>query len=119
MSEKSLTPRLALFAAIAASPAAPKPDSIFEFRVHAALTIAAYSFARMDLDPKVSTMGAAAEIATQSTQLQANRNAVANGMEAQITNDVPNLTKKPLFSAMLQNGAQPRSGTFTSTLGDL
>jgi hypothetical protein len=98
---------------------APNPNAILEFGVHAALTIATYRIARMDLNPKVSTMGAAAEVATQSTHIQADGNAVANGMEAQGTKDVPSLTQNPLFYAMLQNGAQPRSGTFTSTLGDL
>jgi hypothetical protein len=48
-----------------------------------------------------------------------NSNTLTHGTEAQVTNDVPNVTQNLLFHAMLQNGVQPHIGTTTSTLGDL
>jgi hypothetical protein len=38
---------------------------------------------------------------------------------AQVINEVPNVTRNLLFYAILQNGAQSRNQTSTSTLGDL
>jgi hypothetical protein len=39
--------------------------------------------------------------------------------DAQVIDDVPNVTQNLLFYAMLQNGVQPRNETSTNTLGDL
>jgi hypothetical protein len=56
---------------------------------------------------------------TQAAQIQAGSSAVTNATDAQVINDVPNVTQNPLFYAILQNGLQPRNETSTSTLGDL
>jgi hypothetical protein len=64
-------------------------------------------------------VGATVVVAAQAAQIQADSSAVTNATDAQVINDVPNVTQNPLFYAMLQNGVQPRNETSTSTLGDL
>ena len=44
---------------------------------------------------------------------------VTSATDAQVINDVPNVTQNPLFYAIPQNGVRPRNETSTSTLGDL
>jgi hypothetical protein len=83
------------------------------------LAIATDQTARVDVNLKVGTVGATVRVAAQAAQIQADSSAVTNATDAQIINDVPNVKQNPLFYAMLQNGVQPRSGTSTSTLGDL
>jgi hypothetical protein len=83
------------------------------------LAIATGQTARVDVNLKVGTVGATVEVAAHAAQIQADSSAVTNATDAQVINDVPNVTENPLFYAMLQNGVQPRSETSTSTLGDL
>jgi trimeric autotransporter adhesin len=93
------------------------------------LAIATGQTARVDVNLKVGTAGATVEVAAQAAQIQATQiqatqnqadsSAVTNATDAQVINDVPNVTQNPLFYAMLQNGVQPRNETSTSTLGDL
>jgi hypothetical protein len=88
------------------------------------LAIATDQTARVDVNLKVGTVGgseapATVEVAAQAAQIQADSSAVTNATDAQVINDVPNVTQIPLFYAMLQNGVQPRNETSTSTLGDL
>jgi hypothetical protein len=64
-------------------------------------------------------VGATVVVAAQAAQIQRDSSAVTNATDAQVINDVPNVTQIPLFYAMLQNGVQPRNETSTSTLGDL
>jgi trimeric autotransporter adhesin len=54
-----------------------------------------------------------------TNQNQADSSAVTNATDAQVINDVPDVTQNPLFYVMLQNCIQPRNETSTSTLGDL
>jgi hypothetical protein len=54
-----------------------------------------------------------------TNQNQADSSAVTNATDAQVINDVPNVTQNPFFYAMLQNGVQPGNETSTSNLGDL
>ena len=68
----------------------------------------------LNLVPGMYRVGAA-----QAAQIQTDGSAVTNATDAQVINDVPNVTQNPLFYAMLQNGVQPRNETSTSTLGDL
>ena len=111
MSEKTLTLRLALFAAIVASydgvPAnfapgnlvnlAPSPDSISGFRMRARLAISTDQTTRVDVNLKVGTVGATVEVVAQAGQIQADSSAVTNATDAQIINDVPNVAQDPLF----------------------
>jgi hypothetical protein len=89
------------------------------------LAIATDQTARVDVNLKVGTVGgsetpATVEVAAQAAaQIQADSSAVTNATDAQVIDDVPNVTQIPLFYAMLQNGVQPRNETSTSTLGDL
>lgn len=82
------------------------------------LAIATDQTARVDVNLKVGTVGATVEVAAQAAQIQADSSAVTNATDAQVINDVPNVTQNPLFYAMLQNGVQLRNETSTSTLGD-
>ena len=72
--------------------------------------------ASVDVNLNVGTAGATAEVAAQ---IQPNSSAVTNATDAQVINNVPNVTQNPLFYATLQNSVQPRNETSTSTLGDL
>ena len=72
--------------------------------------------ASVDVNLNVGTAGATAEVAAQ---IQPNSSAVTNATDAQVVNNVPNVTQNPLFYATLQNSVQPRNETSTSTLGDL
>jgi hypothetical protein len=83
------------------------------------LAIATGQTARVDVNLKAGTVGATVEVAPQAAQIQADSSAVTNATDAQVINNVPNMTQNPLFYAMLQNGVQPRNETSTSTLGDL
>jgi len=83
------------------------------------LAIATDRTARVDVNLKAGTVRATVEVAAQAAQIQADSSAVTNATDAQVVNDVPNVTQNPLFYAMLQNGVQPRNETSTSTLGDL
>jgi hypothetical protein len=88
------------------------------------LAIATDQTARVDVNLKVGTVGgsetpATVEVAAQAAQIQADSSAVTNATDAQVIDDVTNVTQIPLFYAMLQNGVQPRNETSTSTLGDL
>ncbi len=98
---------------------APIPDSTSEFRVEAELATAAGEATRLDVNLKVGTVGATVEVAAQAAQIRDDSSAVTNATDAQVINDVPNVTQNALFCAMLQNGVQPRNETSTSTLGDL
>jgi hypothetical protein len=131
MSEKTLTLRRAVLAAVVASyggvPAnftsgnlvkiAPSPDPISGFRMQARLATSIDLTTRVDVNPRVGTVGAT-EVAAQNKQIRADSSAVANAQDAQVINDVPKVAQDPLFCAMLQNGVQPRSETSTSTIGD-
>jgi hypothetical protein len=75
--------------------------------------------ARVDVNLKAGTVRATVEVAAQAAQIQADSSAVTNAADAQVIDDVPNVTQNPLFYAMLQNGVQPRNETSTNTLGDL
>ena len=75
--------------------------------------------ASVDVNLNVGTAGATAEVAAQAAQIQPNSSAVTNATDAQVINNVPNVTQNPLFYATLQNSVQPRNETSTSTLGDL
>ena len=132
MSEKTLTLRRAVLAAIVASyggvPAnftsgnlvniAPSPDPISGFRMQARVAISIDLTTPVDVNPKVGAVGATVEDAAQNKQNQADSSAVANAKYAQVINDVPKVAQDPLFCAMLQNGVQPRCETSTSTIGD-
>jgi hypothetical protein len=88
------------------------------------LAIATGQTARVNVNLKAGTVRATVEVAAQaaqiqSVQMQADSSAVTNATDAQVINDIPNVTQNPLFYAMLQNGVQPRNETSTSTLGDL
>jgi hypothetical protein len=83
------------------------------------LAIATGQTARVDVNLKVGTVGATVEVAAQAAQIQADSSAVTNATDAQVINDVPNVTQNPFFYAMLQNGVQPGNETSTSNLGDL
>jgi hypothetical protein len=94
-------------------------EAICEFRVHAGLAIPTSQTARMDLNLKVSAVGATVEVAAHAPQIQAESSALSNDTEDQVINDVPQCDESPLFYPLLQNGVQPHRGTTTSTLGDL
>jgi trimeric autotransporter adhesin len=92
------------------------------------LAIATNQTARVDVNLKAGTAGgsetpATVEVAARAAQTQAGSSAATNdttnAADAQVINDIPDVTRNPLFYAMLQSGVQPRNETSTSTLGDL
>jgi len=75
------------------------------------LAIATDQAARAEVNLKAGTVGATVEVAAQAAQIQADSSAVTNATDAQVIDDVPNVTQNPLFYAMLQNGVEPRNET--------
>jgi trimeric autotransporter adhesin len=67
------------------------------------------------LEAGTCTVRATVKVTAQAAQIHAGSSAVTNATDAQVINDVPNVTQNPLFYAMLQNGVQPRSETSTRT----
>jgi hypothetical protein len=70
------------------------------------MAIASGRTARVDANLKAgkaagSWAPATVEVAAQAPQTQANSSAVTNATDAQVINDVPNVTQNPLFYAML------------------
>jgi hypothetical protein len=122
MSEKTLTLRRAVLAAIFAGnggfPAnftsgiliniASNPDSILGFRVQAGLAIAADQTARVDVNRKAGTMGATVEIAAQAAQIGAESSTVTDTTDVHIINAVPNAESPVLRHAAERRPAAQR-----------
>lgn len=123
MSEKKLTLRLALLAAIAGSyngvpansaqgnlvNAAPSSASIPRLRVRAGLSIATDETTRQD---KNSTPQAAA----RPGKVQSNKYAATDIRDARAITDFTNIIQTPLSCAMLQNGVFGRPATLPPAL---
>ena len=119
MSEKTLTLRRAVLAAIVAGyggvPAnftsgnlvnkAASPESISGFRVQGGLAIATDQTARVGMNLRAGTVGASVEVAAHAPQIQPDSNAMSNATDAHVINDVPSVSQNPLF---LRHAAERR-----------